>query len=194
MPTQPLIQRLARDARGTAVTEFVIVAPLFFALLLGIMEITLQFYYIAAAEKAAYAGARLAIVLNPMVAAVPATNARVSDSVAFGTPCRDASNPCVNFGTRTCTGNACVGGFSEMFTRMQGIFPPLAQANVRVEYRYIRLGFAGGKAYPSVTLVLTGIPMPAGPFAAVSMLLGGQAGGAVLPDIRVTLTGEDLSS
>ncbi|HEX6978896.1 MAG TPA: TadE family protein [Alphaproteobacteria bacterium] len=187
---------LRSDARATAVTEFVIVAPLFLALVFGILEITLQLYYATAAEKAAQLGARLAVVVNPN-GAVPAINDRADpeDSGLWGLPCYRDPDPCAGFGDVVCTGTACGGGFDLLLERMQAILPTITAANVTIRYSYVRLGFAGGQAFPAVTLTLSGLTWPAGPFAAVRGLLGGPTKyDATMPDITATLTGEDLAT
>ena len=189
--TDPL-SRLGNDCHGTAVTEFVIVAPLFLAIFLGILEISLQLYYAEAAEKAAQLGARTAIVVAP-AAAVPAVNDR-SASGLWGQPCAPTSDPCAGFSTVECTGAACGGAFAIILSRMQAVFPVVTTTNVQLRYEYVAIGFAGGPAFPSVTLTLTGLAWPAGPFAAVRGLLGGTGASATMPDIRVTLTGEDLAT
>jgi Flp pilus assembly protein TadG len=185
------IRQIARDARGTAVTEFVIVAPLFLALFIGILEISLQFFFAADAEKAAQIGVRTAVVVTPP-AGVPATND--SPTANWGAPCAPTSDPCSGFATKTCTGTACGGGFSTILARMQVMFPAIQAANVTLTYDYVALGFAGGPAVPAVTVTITGLSWPAGPFAAVLGLLGGTPGAATLPTIRATLTGEDITT
>jgi hypothetical protein len=187
-----LFSQLYSDRRGTAVTEFVVVGPLFLAVFLGILEVSLQLYYAEAAEKAAQLGARTAIVVTP-AAAVPAINDR-SASGQWGQPCAPTSDPCAGFAAAECTGAACGGAFAIVLARMQAVLPVVTAANVRLRYEYVAIGFAGGPAFPSVTLTLTGLTWPAGPFAAVRGLLGGTGASATMPDIRVTLTGEDLAT
>lgn len=189
---------LIEDRRGTAVTEFVVVAPLFLALFIGVMEITLQFYYAAAAEKAAQVGVRTAVVVNPANLGLPTLNQVAGSGTTqannLGIPCSDQRAPCVDFGSAECTGTACGGGFDLILSRMQSIFPVLQANNVRLKYEYIGIGFAGGPIFPAVTLTLTGVQWPAGPFAGVITLLGGGPGATIMPDIRSTLTGEDLTT
>lgn len=186
------LSRLASDTHGTSVTEFVVIAPLFLALFIGILEIGLQFYWAEAAEKAAQLGVRTAVVVTPAVA-LPDTNNH-SASGLWGQACASASDPCSGFATATCTGAACGGGFSVILDRMQRVFPAIQASNITLRYEYVNMGFAGGPTVPSVTLTLTGLNWPAGPFAAVLGLLGGTANAATLPTIRATLTGEDLAT
>jgi hypothetical protein len=191
MRTLSLPRRLTFDARGTAVTEFAIVAPLFLALFIGILEITLQFYFAEAAEKAAQAGVRTAVVVTPAVA-LPAFNDSATED--WGATCTKAGAPCKDFGALTCAGAVCGGGFDAILARMQAVFPVVAAENVTLRYQYVGLGFAGGPPVPAVTVTISGLKWPAGPFAAAMSLLGGSGFAATLPDIRATLTGEDLAS
>lgn len=190
------LKRLAGDASGTAVTEFVIVAPLFFALFFGILQISLQFFYALEAEKAAELGVRTAVVVTPPPGLTPVAPPQINNSPTsnWGAPCAPTSDPCAGFATATCVGTACGGGFSLILARMQAIFPAVQADNVTLTYEYVALGFAGGPTTPAVTVSITGLSWPAGPFSAVSILLGGTVGSATLPTIRATLTGEDLTT
>ena len=185
--------RLLRDRRGTTMVEFVVIAPLFFALFLGIIEFGLAFYWLKSAEKAAYLGVRMAVVRDPASTAAPTQNVRAENGI-LGQPCRLVPSPCVDFGRIECAGAACDGaGFDMIVARMQNIFPLIGPQNVRVRYEYIGLGFAGGPAVPATSVILTGIDFPLFPLGQIFQLVGGDASApAVLPDIRATLTGEDL--
>lgn len=189
-------KRLVVDTSGTAVTEFVIVAPLFFALFFGILQISLQFFYAIEAEKAAELGVRTAVVVTPPTGLAPAAPPALNGSPTsnWGAPCAPTSDPCTGFATATCVGTACGGGFDLILARMQAIFPAVQADNVTLTYEYVALGFAGGPTTPAVTVSITGLSWPAGPFSAVSLLLGGTVGSATLPTIRATLTGEDLTT
>lgn len=186
------LPHLAADARGTAVTELVIVAPLFLAVFLGILEVSLQFYYAATAEKAAQIGVRTAVVVTP-AAALPTINDH-SGGGLWGQPCAPTADPCAGFAAAECTGATCGGGFPLVLARMQAIFPVVTAANVRLRYEYVNMGFAGGPTTPAVTLTITGLSWPAGPFAAAMRLLGSGTYTATMPNIRATLTGEDLAT
>src|SRR5690349_24044294 len=190
------LKRLAHDTNGTAVTEFVIVAPLFLALFIGILQISLQFFYAMEAEKAAELGVRTAVVVTPPTGLSPAAPPALNDSPTsnWGAPCAPTSDPCSGFATATCVGTACGGGFDLILARMQAVFPAVQAANITLTYEYVAMGFAGGPTTPAVTVSITGLSWPAGPFAAVQILLGGTASSSTLPMIRATLTGEDLTT
>lgn len=189
------LKRLTDDTSGTAVTEFVIVAPLFLALFIGILQISLQFFYAMEAEKAAELGVRTAVVVTPPTGLSPAVPPLNDSATAnWGAPCAPTSDPCTGFATASCVGTACGGGFDLILARMQAVFPAVQAANITLTYEYVAMGFAGGPTTPAITVSITGLAWPAGPFAAVRILLGGTASSSTLPTIRATLTGEDLTT
>jgi hypothetical protein len=175
--------------------EFVVIAPLFFALFLGIIEFGLAFYWWKSAEKAAYLGVRMAVVRDRAISTVPAQNVRTGTGV-LGQPCRLVPSPCVDFGRIECTGATCDGaGFDMIVARMQHAFPLIGPQNVRVRYEYVGLGFAGGPAVPAVSVIVTGVDFPLFLLGQIFRLVGGDASApAVVPDMRATLTGEDLQT
>jgi hypothetical protein len=82
---------------------------------------------------------------------------------------------------------------------MQGIFPKVLASNVTISYAGTGLGFAGGPVVPSVTVKISGVPYGTLLNTIMSnfMAKGGTTGNpfsANLPDISVTMTGEDLST
>lgn len=188
------MRRLFSDERGTTVMEFAVIAPLFFALFLAIMDLSVGFFWIKSAEKASQLGVRLAVVRTPAALGLPLTNARIEPDGVFGAPCRDGH--CAGFGTVECTGAGCDGAaFDDIFGRMQRLFGALEPEHVTIRYEDIGLGFAGGPVVPAVTVELRGVPWPLGFLGAVFALLNGDGGGlTTLPTIRATLTGEDLNT
>lgn len=175
--------------------EFAAIAPLFFALFLGIIEMGLAFYWWKSAEKAAQLGVRILVVRDPAAPGVPATNERSEDGI-LGQPCRLTPSPCTGFDTVECRGDACTGaGFDMVLSRMRNVFPVIQEDNVLIRYEYIGLGFAGGPAIPAVSVILTEMEFPFFMLGRIFTLLGGDASGPqFLPDIRATLTGEDMST
>jgi hypothetical protein len=170
-----------------------------------IFEILIAALWVGTVEKAAQLGARLAIVADPAVTGLPASNAKPSQAVPYGASCGVVGN-CTDFGTLTCTGGTagpCAAtGFSNVITRMTSIASLISQGcaagqpgcRVTISYTYVGLGFAGGPTIPSVVLSVSGVPYG----AVVTKILGSFFGGSpiltTLPDISVTFTGEDLSS
>ena len=188
------MRRLFLDERGTTTMEFAVIAPRFFALFLAIMDLSVGFFWVKSAEKAAQVGARLAVVRTPPAPALPLTNVRVEPDGVFGAPCREGH--CAGFGTVECTGTGCdAAAFGDIFGRMQGLFGALEPEHVTIRYEDVGLGFAGGPIVPAVTVELRGIAWPLGFLGAVFALLNGDGGGlTTLPTIRATLTGEDLDT
>src|SRR5437868_1271710 len=62
--------KLLRDISGSALVEATLVIPLMLLLALGIIDVTYMFYEWGLANKAAYRGARTAVVSNPVASDV----------------------------------------------------------------------------------------------------------------------------
>jgi hypothetical protein len=188
-------KRFSSDQRGVAMLEFAVVAPLFFALFLGIMETGLAFYWWKSTEKAAQLGARMAIVRDAASEDLPATNVLASGAT-LGQPCRLDPSPCEDFGIVECTGAGCTGaGFDMIIDRMRSVFPPIEPENVTVRYAYVGLGYAGGPAVPAVSVTVSGVEFPFFMLGQIFALFANDASApTTIPDIRATLTGEDLST
>lgn len=188
---------LLRDARGTTTVEFAVIAPLFFVLLLVFIELSLGFYWWKSAQKAAQIGARWAIVHDVTATGTPDTNIRAENGV-FGLPCHLEPSPCASWPQTTYVcdgGTGCeAAAFDTLVTRMRTLFPAFQAENVRVAYWETGLGFAGGPTIPAVTVTLTEVPFQLGILGLITGLIGDEHGNLTLPDISVTLTGEDLSS
>lgn len=188
---------LLRDVRGTTTVEFAVIAPLFFVLLLVFIELSLGFYWWKSVQKAAQTGARWAIVRDVSATGLPDTNARTETGV-FGLPCHLDPSPCVSWpqATYVCDGGTgCeAAAFDALVTRMRMLFPAFEAENVRVTYWETGLGYAGGPTIPAVTVTLTDVPFQLGVLGLITGLIGDGRADLTLPDISVTLTGEDLSS
>ena len=61
-----LASKLLRDITGSILVEYTIVFPLFILLVLGTIDVTYMLYEWALANKAAYVGARTAVVSDPV--------------------------------------------------------------------------------------------------------------------------------
>jgi Flp pilus assembly protein TadG len=145
---------MLRDIRGSVFVESVLVIPIFLALVLGTIDATYMFYQWALANKAAYVGARTAVVSNPVASAI--TNLTYSTTQNFGQSCFGTSN-CPTVSTVCASGSCTNGGtynaaaFSTILTAMQGVFCPgvppancsLQAQNVTVSYQSNGSGIAG---------------------------------------------------
>ena len=68
------MNRLLRDCIGSSLVEFTIVFPVFMLVAFGTVDITYMLYDWALASKAAYTGARTAIVSFPAAAGITNLN------------------------------------------------------------------------------------------------------------------------
>jgi hypothetical protein len=190
-------RRIGQDQHGTTTLEFTIIAPLFLAIFFAIIGLDLTFYWWKSAEKATQVGVRMAVVRDAAVSGLPTINEKTASGV-FGQACYNSPSPCQGFTSLECTGSGCTGpGFSAIQARMRNIFPVIEPDNIRVRYDYVGLGFAGGAVVPAVTVTLTGVQIPliSGLLDGVFALLGDTTTTAgVMPNIRATLTGEDLAT
>ncbi len=97
------LRTLAADARGAAVIEFAILAPVLFTILLGIFEMGRMFYVRQALEYATEAAARY-YMLNPTTASSNVTTT-LQNAMAGGM----GSGVSVSYAdTTSCNGNASV--------------------------------------------------------------------------------------
>jgi Flp pilus assembly protein TadG len=135
--------------------EFAIVLPVILLVALGTVDVTMMLWDWAQADKAAYRGARVAIVTEPVATGITSFNYD-TNPLHMGDRCflpsTGAGNVAVNCPTveTNCTSTACTGGqtvdsnaFNQIVAAMQKIFPRLTAANVEVEYRTNGLGFYG---------------------------------------------------
>jgi hypothetical protein len=168
---------------------------LMLGLTFGIVEFANALWQWNSAEKATKMGVRLAVSADPVAQELKTFDC-ATGAILLGTRCSDPS--AASFGTVVCSGatSNCSGGytfsaaaFGVILAQVQTIFPRVQAANLVVEYRDIRLGFAGrGRPVPAVTVRLTGMIFT---FTAMDDLFG--LGPITMPDFRATLTGEDLT-
>lgn len=181
--------------RGVTMVETALTLVLMLGLTFGIVEFANVLWQWNTAEKATKVGVRLAATADPVAQELKSFDCATA-TILLGTSCKDAS--AATFGTVVCSGptTSCSGGYAYsaaamavIVTGMQAVFPRIQTSNVIVEYRDVRLGFAGrGRAVPAITVRLTGMTYT---FTAIDDLYG--LGPITMPDFRATLTGEDLS-
>lgn len=190
-----MLRALLKCRRGATMVETTLTLVLMLGLTFGIIEFANALWQWNSAEKATKIGARLAATADPVAQPLKTFDCATA-TILLGTSCKDPS--AATFGTIVCSGatSSCSGGYAYssaamavIVTGMQAIFPRIQTANVIVEYRDVRLGFAGrGRAVPAITVRLTGMTYT---FTAIDNLYG--LGPITMPDFRATLTGEDLS-
>ena len=215
--------RLLHDVAGATMVEFTLVAPLFFVLTFGIVEFGNAFFQWNQAAKAAELGARLATVSDPVwtpLTSLKGTENGNSNAAAgtawpatdnYGVSCSGATSTCSAIsGTAGLVGQAatfsltalrnivygrgqttCGTNDADGFPAMCDLFNRITPANVVVEYRYSGLGYVARPEGPIPTVVvkLTGLTFQ---LYALKGFLG--LGPITMPDFKVTITGEDISS
>jgi hypothetical protein len=203
---------IGSEAAGATV-EFVALMPAFLLLTFFIAEVLIAVLWIGTAEKAAQLGARLAVVSNYAVTSLSPTTLN-QPKTANDPPGKNCDTGCAAFASASCDGSAMAApcdatNFNAIVSRMQNIATLVQAQYVTITYAYTGdpmsgaggLGFAGGPIVPSVTVKLHGIPYNTVATAILANFFKKAAGDNTatspltnLPDISVTLTGEDLSS
>jgi hypothetical protein len=178
------------------------VLPLFLILLFGVVDGGRLLWEVNRAEKAAHAGARFAVVANPLAGGLATADYLGVDGLTQGDII-----PASEMGTVTCNQNGCCNPaslctaptpalgtfdtnvFNAIYMRMHALDPTIQKSNIVVSYSGSGLGFAGDpngpQISPIVTVHLTGLK-----FTPITTLLFATFD---LPDFRTTLTAEDLS-
>ena len=142
--------------------EAAIVIPMFLLLVFGTIDVTYMFYDWAAANKAAYVGARTAVVSNTVDPDMNNLSYTSFQPGNVGKSCLDAGVTCPSAGPVDCTGSAsggsCTSGtfdntaFTRIFDRMQAVFPRLRRQNVTICYQTNGAGVFGQMWYGSPIL------------------------------------------
>ena len=193
-----MMRRLLRNDLGASAAEFALVLPLLLLFLFGIIDGGRLLWEFNRAEKATQAGARFAIVSDPIPSGIAA-----ADYVGVGGLTQGDIIPASAFGKVTCSNTACTctttpcpalgthdtAAFGRIVTRMRAMDPDIQAANVQIVYEGSGLGYAGDPhgmdISPIVTVQLTGLT-----FRPITSLLFAQI---VMPDFRTSLTSEDAS-
>jgi hypothetical protein len=201
------IRSLTRNDAGASAAEFALVLPLLLILLLGIIDAGRFLWEYNRAEKATQAGARFAIVTDPIPGGLAAANyvgvgtltqGDVIPASAFGkVSCSWASGAspvCCNPASSCATPYPALGtintaAFTGVLTRMRGMKPDIKASNVIINYEGSGLGYAGDPngmdVSPLVTVELTGLTFR--PIFLLSQL------SLAMPNFRTTLTAEDAN-
>lgn len=204
------LRQLLDDIRGASAAEFALVLPLLMILTLGTIDFGRYMWELQQAKKATQYGARFAAVTDPVegklvdenyvgrnVGGVTLTQGDIIPAAALDTiVCDDTS--C------TCTGTCLMGGtnydgtaFDRIVARMQAMDPRVKREEVIVEYAGSGLGFAGdpngSDISPLVTVRLVDEAKD-GTGRDFTPITGMLLASIDLPDVRATLTAEDLES
>ena len=151
------VKNFLRDIAGAVLVEYTVVFPLFIVVVLGTVDVTYMLYEWGLANKAAYRGARTAVVSAPVAVNITSP---AYDATLIGQPCFNTAGTNVNCPSLStvCTPGAsngtCTNGFAwdeaaftnssdRIFDRMKSIFPRLTRQNVQISYQTNNLGFVG---------------------------------------------------
>jgi Flp pilus assembly protein TadG len=179
--------------------------PLFMLIVLGTVDVVTMFAQFAAANKAAYAGARLAIVSDPVATTI---NKPTFNAAQLNDQCSSAANgastgECPGTGTAyVCTSSACTPNtygfsstaFTAIYNRMSAIYPQLQPANVTVAYQFNGNGYVGqtGGVPMNVTVRIVNMTYNFTFLGGVLGFFGGGWTSVPFPTFASTLTSEDL--
>jgi hypothetical protein len=196
------VARLLRSRRAASAIEFALVAPLLIFLLFGVIDGGRWLWEVNRSEKATQAGARFAVVTDPVTSGLVTadymgvgglTQGDVIPKSAFGKVVCGSGGCCS--GNLTCTspypalGTFDSSAFQRIVDRMAAMNPEITAANVRISYAGSGLGYAGDPdpnrmdVSPLVTVELTGLQFR--PLFLASMA------GFTMPSFATTLTAED---
>ena len=155
-----MANKFLRDITGSVLVEYTIVFPIFIVLILGTVDVSYMLYEWALANKAAYVGARKAVVSNPIASNIiqPDYIYTPAQLLQLGQSCFDPATGATN--TTNCpsslisvcnaptSNNDCTNGggwdpaaFTTILNAMKQVFPRLAPENVQISYRTNGLGF-----------------------------------------------------
>jgi hypothetical protein len=161
------VNRFLRDFSGFSYLEFALVFPVIMLAALGTFDVAYMLYEWQAANKATFAGARRAVVVNPVAIEVTALTYTGTTDTPCSIPATGAVDPDANCPTvdTVCTAAAtsgtCSNGYtwnetaftnptapldsplSGIFDQMHRVFPHLQRQNVQISYQTNGLGYAG---------------------------------------------------
>ena len=192
------VRNLKNCVSGATAAEFALVLPLQLLFIFGLVDVGRVMWTLNRAEKATQMGARFAVATEILPQGL--------DSYSFVTDgglSQGVIIPESHFGGATCTSAGCTckagatcpplgtfdsAAFTNIVDRMQAALPEIQAANVRIDYDYAGLGYAGDPngvdVAPLVTVRLVGLS-----FQPLTFILFG--GSISLPDFRAALTLED---
>jgi Flp pilus assembly protein TadG len=208
------VNKLLQDSEGGALVEFTLVFPILLLVALGTVDFTYMLFDWSMANKAAFIGARTAVVSDPVATGI--TNPTY-DTTLLGQSC---SNPATGAATGNCpapvstvctpgaSGGSCTAGytfdntaFTTILGNMQNVFPRLQRQNVQLAYQTNGLGFVGRPGGLPMDVQVS-IRCMTHQFYFIGALMGwiftapagcpaGTPAGPAIPAFATTLTSED---
>ncbi len=194
------IRNFLRNDSGGPAAEFALVLPIFLIFFLGIIDVGLYAWNINRAEKATQVGARHAVVTDMVASGLANYKFATTGGIPQGTTVPQSAFPgmtCTGTATTaTCTCTAACTfpttangiAFGNIVGRMKGIMNTIEPANVRVDYDWSGLGFAGDPNGPDVAPIVT-VTVQNLTFTPLTFQLFG--GTVTLPTLSYSLTSED---
>jgi TadE-like protein len=200
------------EKAGSALIEYAVVFPLFISVTLGTVDVTYMLFDWALANKAAYVGARTAVVSDPVAQGItdpfpagqnpnigqlcfnPTTGAPNTDSNG-NNYCPTVSSVC----TGASGGGSCTNGktfdntaFSAILGKMQAVFPRLQRQNVQISYQTNGLGFVlqPGGLPMDVTVSVQNMTHQFYFINAIARIISTPS----IPKFATTLTSEDMAT
>lgn len=210
MRSGKLVSKFLRETAGSVLIEYTIVFPLFITALLGTIDVCYMLYEWGTANKAAYMGARKAIVSNPVAQNV---NLFSFDPTNLGQNCFNAitgaSSGICPSRTSVCANGSCTIGtwddtaFAAILTEMQRVFPRITRQNVRISYQTNGLGYVPGQTGNLPMNVTVSIQCMTHQFYFIDALMNwiysapacnSALQGPIIPTFASTLQSEDLQT
>lgn len=160
MRSDKLVRSLLRDSAGSVLVETTIVLVFFLLLVFGTIDVSYMFFDWARANKAAYVGARTAVVSNPVDPDLYLNLSYSSFQLQkIGDPCYDSSGDNINcpVAKSICTSIGCSGhrydanAFNTIVAAMKNVFPQIEARNVRISYETNGTGFVGEPYFENAT-------------------------------------------
>jgi len=152
-----------RDRTGSVLVEYSVVFPLFILVILGAVDSAYMLLDWGLANKAAYMGARTAVISNPVAQNITNLTYTATQSQHGGELCFNATTGAANTDSNgnnycptvssVCTGasggnGSCTNGytfdptaFASILGKMQTVFPRVQAQNVQISYSTNGLGF-----------------------------------------------------
>jgi TadE-like protein len=213
MRSVKLAGKLLRDTTGSVLVESTLVIPLFFLLALGTVDVAYMLFDWALANKAAYVGARTAVVSDPVASTIPNIAYTPTQLQNLGQPCFDGSGNNINCpsASSVCTSGGCTNSFgyddlafAAVLTAMKNVFPRLAAANLQIRYQTNGAGFVGqpNSGNPAqfslpmdVTVSITGMTHQFYFIGPILSFFGGTiAATPAIPAFASTMQSEDMTT
>lgn len=182
---------------GAAAAEFALVVPIMLVFLLGIFDVGFYTWQINRAEKATQMGTRYAVVTEMVPNGLETYSFVLDGSTAQGTAVSRTAFPGV-----TCTSTACTckgtcsftpghdpAAFAAITNRMRQFMNGIQDSNVRIDYDWSGLGYAGDPNGPEVAPIVT-VRLVSLQHRPLTSFLLGTVG---LPEFAYSLTAEDSS-